>query len=53
MRLDRAYAAHLFNRRPDLMSPNPVLRDELLADQAEMLEWSARFRKAFPWTRLA
>ncbi len=27
MHLDRAYAAHLFNGRPDLTSPNPVLRD--------------------------
>ena len=27
VRLDRAYAAHLFNARPDLTSPNPVLRE--------------------------
>ena len=27
VRLDHAYAAHLFNGRPDLTLPNPVLRD--------------------------
>ena len=27
VRLDQAYAAHLFNGRPELTSPNPELRD--------------------------